>query len=147
MKPKLYHLLLLAKNNEGYHNLLKLVSESHVDNFYYKPRTTFSMLQKYGHGIIGASACIAGGMTAPLTYARVDLSSTICMKAFAAAILGGIGNIPGAMIGGLLLGVIEALAAGYIAIAWKAAIAFTVLILILIIRPTGILGERTADKL
>ena len=50
-------------------------------------------------------------------------------------------------LGGLLLGVIEALAAGYIAIAWKDAIAFTVLILILIIRPTGILGERTADKL
>ncbi len=60
VKPKLYHLLLLAKTNEGYHNLLKLVSESHVDNFYYKPRTTFSMLEKYGHGIIGSSACIAG---------------------------------------------------------------------------------------
>ena len=44
-KPKLFHLLLLAKTNEGYHNLVKLVSESHVDNFYYKPRTTFSMLQ------------------------------------------------------------------------------------------------------
>ena len=53
----------------------------------------------------------------------------------------------GILLGGLLLGVIEALAAGYIAIAWKDAIAFTVLILILIIRPTGILGERTADKL
>ena len=60
VKPKLYHLLLLAKTNEGYHNLLNLVSESHVDNFYYKPRTTFSMLQKYGKGIIGSSACIAG---------------------------------------------------------------------------------------
>ena len=60
VKPKLYHLLLLAKTNEGYHNLVKLVSESHVDNFYYKPRTTFSMLQKYGKGIIGSSACIAG---------------------------------------------------------------------------------------
>ena len=59
-KPRLYHLLLLAKTNEGYHNLVKLVSQSHVENFYYKPRTTFSMLQKYGHGIIGASACIAG---------------------------------------------------------------------------------------
>ena len=59
-KPRLYHLLLLAKTNEGYHNLVKLVSQSHVDNFYYKPRTTFSMLQKYGHGIIGSSACIAG---------------------------------------------------------------------------------------
>ncbi|MBQ3106744.1 MAG: DNA polymerase III subunit alpha, partial [Eggerthellaceae bacterium] len=60
VKPKLYHLLLLAKTNEGYHNLVKLVSESHVDNFYYKPRTTFSMLQRYGKGIIGSSACIAG---------------------------------------------------------------------------------------
>ena len=59
-KPRLYHLLLLAKTNEGYHNLIKLVSESHVDNFYYKPRTTFEQLQKYGHGIIASSACIAG---------------------------------------------------------------------------------------
>lgn len=59
-KPKLYHMLLLAKTNEGYHNLVKLVSESHVENFYYKPRTTFSMLERYGQGIIGSSACIAG---------------------------------------------------------------------------------------
>ena len=69
------------------------------------------------------------------------------LKAFTAAILGGIGNIPGAMIGGLLLGVIEALGASYLAMAWKDAIAFLVLILILIIRPTGLLGERVADKL
>lgn len=60
VRPKLYHLLLLAKTTEGYHNLLKLVSESHVDNFYRKPRTTLSMLKKYGHGLIGSSACIAG---------------------------------------------------------------------------------------
>lgn len=59
-KPRLYHLLLLAKTTDGYHNLLKLVSESHVDNFYYKPRTTLAQLKKYGHGIIGSSACIAG---------------------------------------------------------------------------------------
>jgi len=59
-KPRLYHMILLAKTNEGYHNLLKLVSESHVDNYYYKPRTTFAQLQKYGKGIIGTTACIAG---------------------------------------------------------------------------------------
>ena len=53
-KPRLYHLLLLAKTNEGYHNLLKLVSESHVENFYYRPRTNFSILQRYGKGIICA---------------------------------------------------------------------------------------------
>ena len=60
VKPALYHLLLIAKTNEGYHNLLKLVSESHVDNFYYKPRTTFSMLQRYGRGLVCTSACMAG---------------------------------------------------------------------------------------
>jgi branched-chain amino acid transport system permease protein len=68
------------------------------------------------------------------------------MKAFTAAILGGIGNIPGAMVGGLLLGVVEALGAGYVSIAWKDAIAFVVLILILIVRPFGLLGERVAEK-
>ena len=59
-KPPLYHMILLAKNNTGYHNLVRLVSKSHVDNFYYKPRTTFEMLQEYGEGIIGTSACISG---------------------------------------------------------------------------------------
>ena len=71
-KPKLYHLLLLSKTNEGYHNLVKLVSESHVDNFYYKPRTTFSMLQKYGKGIIGSSACIAGIIPKLLDNRQMD---------------------------------------------------------------------------
>ena len=55
-----YHMILIAKTNEGYHNLLKLVSESHVDNFYYKPLTTYAMLQKYGKGLIGTSACMLG---------------------------------------------------------------------------------------
>lgn len=59
-KPRLYHMVLIAKTNEGYHNLVKLVSESHMDNFYYKPRTTFSMLERYHEGLIGTSACIAG---------------------------------------------------------------------------------------
>ncbi|MCH4221054.1 MAG: DNA polymerase III subunit alpha [Eggerthellaceae bacterium] len=59
-KPKLFHMVLLAKTDEGYHNLIKLVSESHVDNFYYKPRTTYEMLKRYSKGIIGTTACIAG---------------------------------------------------------------------------------------
>lgn len=59
-RVRLNHLLLLAKTNDGYKNLMKLVSESHVDNFYRKPRTTLPMLKKYGKGIIGSSACIAG---------------------------------------------------------------------------------------
>lgn len=91
----------------------------------------------------------AAGLMVGIYYGQIDfmMGWNYGLKAFTAAILGGIGNIPGAMLGGLLLGVTEALAAGYIAVAWKDAIAFLVLILILIVRPTGILGERTADKL
>ena len=59
-KQRYHHMILLAKNNTGYHNLVKLVSESHVDNFYYRPRTTFEMLEKYSEGIVATSACIAG---------------------------------------------------------------------------------------
>ncbi|MFW6005575.1 MAG: ABC transporter permease subunit, partial [Desulfonatronovibrionaceae bacterium] len=83
-----------------------------------------------------------------LYYGQVNFTMgwSYGLKAFIAAVLGGIGNIPGAMIGGLLLGVIEAMGAAFISTAWKDGIAFMVLILILIFRPTGILGERVADK-
>ncbi|MDR2820146.1 MAG: branched-chain amino acid ABC transporter permease [Desulfovibrio sp.] len=99
--------------------------------------------------LIGPGLGAAGGVMVGLYYGeiRYDMGFSFGLKAFTAAILGGIGNIPGAMLGGLLLGVIEALGAAYISIAWKDAIAFTVLILILIFRPTGLLGERVADKL
>ncbi len=99
--------------------------------------------------LIGPGLGGAAGLMVGIYYGQIDFTMgwTYGLKAFTAAILGGIGNIPGAMLGGFLLGVTEALAAGYIAMAWKDAVAFLVLIIILIIRPTGILGERTADKL
>jgi branched-chain amino acid transport system permease protein len=76
------------------------------------------------------------------------------LKAFTAAVLGGIGNIPGAMLGGLLLGVIESLGAGYIGDLtggflgshYQDIFAFLVLILVLVLRPSGLLGERVADR-
>ena len=99
--------------------------------------------------LIGAGLGGVAGVMVGVYYGQIDfmMGWSYGLKAFTAAILGGIGNIPGAMIGGLLLGVIEALGASYLAMAWKDAIAFLVLILILIIRPTGLLGERVADKL
>lgn len=99
--------------------------------------------------LIGPGLGGAAGLMVGIYYGQIDFTMgwNYGLKAFTAAILGGIGNIPGAMLGGILLGVTEAMAAGYIAMAWKDAVAFLVLILILIIRPTGILGERTADKL
>lgn len=68
------------------------------------------------------------------------------LNAFIAAIIGGIGNIPGAMIGGMLLGIFNALISGYVSNAWAEALTFLLLIIILIIKPTGILGERVVEK-
>ncbi len=99
--------------------------------------------------LIGPALGGAAGLMVGLYYGHINFTMgwVYGLKAFTAAILGGIGNIPGAMVGGLLLGVIEALGAAYISIAWKDAIAFCVLILILIVRPTGLLGERVAEKI
>lgn len=98
---------------------------------------------------IGPALGAAAGVLMALFYGPInpEMGFSIGLKAFVAAIIGGIGNIPGAMIGGLLLGVIEGIAGGYTEGSWKDAIAFGVLIVILIFRPTGILGERVADKI
>lgn len=99
--------------------------------------------------LIGPALGGAAGLMVGLYYGQINFTMgwIYGLKAFTAAILGGIGNIPGAMVGGILLGIIEALGASYISIAWKDAIAFCVLILILIVRPTGLLGERVAEKI
>jgi branched-chain amino acid transport system permease protein len=98
--------------------------------------------------LIGPALGGAAGLMVGLYYGQIGYQMGLLygMKAFTAAILGGIGNIPGAMVGGLLLGVVESLGAAYVSLAWKDAIAFLVLILILIVRPTGLLGERVAEK-
>ena len=98
---------------------------------------------------IGPALGGAAGLMVGLHYGQINFTMgwIYGLKAFTAAILGGIGNIPGAMVGGLLLGVIESMGAAYISNAWKDAIAFFVLILILIVRPTGLLGERVAEKI
>ena len=98
--------------------------------------------------LIGPALGGMAGLMVGLYYGQINFTMgwVYGLKAFTAAILGGIGNIPGAMVGGILLGVIESLGAAYISTAWKDAIAFLVLILILIVRPTGLLGERVAEK-
>ena len=59
-KPELYHMILLAKNNKGYQNLMRIVSDAAVEGFYYKPRVTLNALKQFHEGIIATSACIAG---------------------------------------------------------------------------------------
>lgn len=98
-------------------------------------------------GISAGLACIAGILIAPLTYARVDMSATIGLKAFAAAILGGIGNLWGALFGGLILGIVEALGAAYISTAYRDAFSFIVLFIVLYVKPTGLLNKKIENKL
>jgi len=98
--------------------------------------------------IIGSMLGAIGGLFIGLYYRALtfDMGWLYGLNAFIAAIIGGIGNIPGAMIGGLLLGLFNALIAGYISSEWAETFTFILLIVILIVRPTGILGEKTAEK-
>jgi len=68
------------------------------------------------------------------------------LKGFVAAVLGGIGSIPGAMVGGLVLGMAEVLGVALLSSQWRDAIAFAILILVLLYRPSGLLGRRTQEK-
>jgi branched-chain amino acid transport system permease protein len=124
--------------------------------------------------VIGAGLGAVAGVMVGTYYgvAQYTMGSVLGLKAFAAAVLGGIGNIPGAMVGGLLLGVVEALGAGYIGDLtdlcryglgpaancadgghfvlfgsnYQDVFAFVVLILVLVFRPSGLLGERIGDR-
>ena len=68
------------------------------------------------------------------------------IKAFVAAVLGGIGSVPGAMLGGILLGIIESLSKAYISTQLADAIVFGVLIVVLLVKPTGLLGKKVIEK-
>ena len=68
------------------------------------------------------------------------------LKAFVAAVLGGIGSIPGAVVGGLVIGLVRALSSAYVGERWTGAIVFAILIVILVFRPEGLLGRRTKEK-
>ena len=79
-------------------------------------------------------------------YIRPTTGSMPGIKAFTAAVFGGIGSIPGAMLGGILLGVIEQLSKMYISTLWSDAIVFGVLVLVLVVKPTGLMGKKISEK-
>jgi len=98
--------------------------------------------------VIGSALAAVAGVMVGLYYgvANFFIGYVAGIKAFTAAVLGGIGNVPGAMLGGVILGVLEGLGAGYLSNEYKDVIAFVILILVLIVRPTGLMGERIPDK-
>jgi branched-chain amino acid transport system permease protein len=89
---------------------------------------------------------LAGILVAPILYVSVGIGAMIGVKAFAANIIGGFGSIPGAICGGFIIGIVETLGAAYISVPYKDAFAFVMLIVVLLVRPQGLFGERIAEK-
>ena len=97
---------------------------------------------------LGSSLAGAGGVLVSLMYPRIDPLMGVMpgLKAFVAAVLGGIGNITGAMVGGLIIGLAETMAVGYGQSTYRDAIAFVILVLILLVKPTGLMGKGMVEK-
>jgi branched-chain amino acid transport system permease protein len=97
---------------------------------------------------LGSALAAAAGVLVAMRIPRIDplMGILVGLKAFVAAVLGGIGNIPGAMLGGLLIGITETMVVGYINPTYKDAVAFAILILILLFRPSGLLGTVSQEK-
>ncbi len=98
--------------------------------------------------VLGSVLAAAAGLLYASKYPSVHPLMGLMpgLKAFVAAVLGGIGSVPGAMLGGLLLGLAEQLVAGYWSSSWRDAVAFALLILILLVKPSGLLGRSDAEK-
>jgi branched-chain amino acid transport system permease protein len=98
--------------------------------------------------VMGSMLASVAGLMFLLNYGVIDffIGFLAGIKAFTAAVLGGIGSLPGAMLGGILIGLIEALWSGYFSVEYKDVAAFSVLILVLTLRPTGLLGRPHIEK-
>ncbi len=98
--------------------------------------------------VMGAALAAVAGLMVTLYYGVVDffIGFLAGLKAFTAAVLGGIGSLPGAMLGGLILGLVEAFWSAYFTIEYKDVAAFSILVVVLIFRPTGLLGKPEIEK-
>ena len=98
--------------------------------------------------LIGSALGALGGILYSTAYLNIapTMGTMPGLKAFVAAVLGGIGSVPGAMLGGFIIGMIETMTKAYISSTWADAIVFLVLIVVLLFKPTGILGKNTREK-
>jgi branched-chain amino acid transport system permease protein len=103
-------------------------------------------MSSFSFALSAGLGALAGLAIAPILFPAYDMGIMLGIKGFSAAIFGGLGSAPGAVLGGLLLGLIESLGAGYISSGMKDAIAFTVVLVVLLLRPSGILGEKSVGK-
>ncbi len=98
--------------------------------------------------VVGSALAAVGAVLVGMKYPKIDplMGTLFGLKAFVAAVLGGIGNLPGAVVGGLIMGLCEEMVVGYISSTYRDAFAFSILILILFFRPAGLLGKATQEK-
>ena len=97
-------------------------------------------------GLSSALGAIAGILIAPISFTSYDVGVMLGLKGFAAAILGGMGSGVGAVFGGLLLGILETMSAGYVSSAYKDAIALVIILAVLFFLPSGLFGKRGAER-
>ena len=97
-------------------------------------------------GIAAGVGAIAGVIITPLTLTSFDHGTVLGFKGFSAAMLGGLGSLPGALVGGVVLGLLESLASGLLSSAYKDAVAFVVLLLVLFVRPAGLIGRVQIER-
>jgi branched-chain amino acid transport system permease protein len=100
----------------------------------------------FSFAVSAAIGAVAGILVTPITLTSYDAGTLLALKAFAAAMLGGIGSAAGAVVGGILLGLLEALSAGYLSSQYKDAIAFIVILLVLLARPQGLFGRAGVER-
>ena len=97
-------------------------------------------------GLSAALGAIAGILIAPITTTSYDVGVMLGLKGFAAAILGGLGSGVGAVVGGVVLGIAETMSAGYLSSAYKDAIAFVIILVVLFFMPSGLFGKRSGER-
>lgn len=97
-------------------------------------------------GVSAAIGAVAGILVTPITLTRFDVGTLFALKGFAAAMLGGMGNPIGAVVGGLLIGLLETFGAGYLSSTYKDAVAFLAILLVLLFMPRGLFGGRSVER-
>jgi len=100
----------------------------------------------FSFALSAALGGIGGVLLAPLTFTSYDAGTMLGLKGFVAAALGGLGSAPGAIVGGIALGVIESLTAAYVSSSYKDAMAFVLVILVFLVAPQGLFGAKTTDR-
>ena len=97
---------------------------------------------------IGTAIAAVSGTMVGIYYQRVDtlMGASVGLKSFAAAVLGGMGSIPGAMFGGFVIGILETLFAAYVSSGYRDAVAFVILMVVLVVRPSGFFGQKYINK-